>query len=94
MGAGFTRHGGEKPRRANAPPWVKIVRADEAPGPTRTRAEMRALGLGEETALAKAVCAAFEMPAAMARWLALLLDRSRCHSAVAAFEGHIVGGAS
>lgn len=72
--------------------WAKLVRDDRPLAPVDTVAEVREPRRGEEQALAEAVCAAFDMPPAIAPWFAALVGRAGWRSAIARLDGAVVGG--
>lgn len=72
--------------------WAKMSRGADKPAPVPSRAEVRAPRRGEESALAEALCAAFEMPSAWAPWLAALAGRAGWRAAAAFLDGELAGG--
>ena len=72
--------------------WVKMSRGSDRPPAVACGADVRAPRPGELPALAEAVCAAFDMPAAIAPWLAALAARPGWRAAAAVLDGAVVGG--
>jgi GNAT superfamily N-acetyltransferase len=72
--------------------WVKLARDDRVVEPVRTGAEVREAQEEERNSLAESVCGAFDMPAAVAPWLAGLVGRPGWRSVLAMLDGKIVGG--
>jgi GNAT superfamily N-acetyltransferase len=72
--------------------WAKMIRDNAPPVPVATEAEIGLIAAGEENALAEAICAAFEIPQAMAPWFAALAARPQWHAVAAKRDGRIIGG--
>jgi len=65
--------------------WVKVLRDAALPAAVETGLDVRPVRNGEEQLFAETLCAAFEMPAALAPWYAQLANRPSWR-AVAAFD--------
>jgi len=72
--------------------WAKMLRDNSPPAAVATEAQVALLATGEEDALADAICAAFEMPPAMAPWFAALATRPNWRAVSAKLDGKIIGG--
>lgn len=72
--------------------WAKMIRDNSPPAPVPSEAEIGLLAAGEESALAEAICDAFEMPLTLAPWFAALATRPQWRGVAARLDGRIIGG--
>lgn len=69
-----------------------MIRDNSPPAPVQTEAIISPVAPGEENALAETICAAFDMPAAMAPWFASLAKRPQWCAVAARMNSRIIGG--
>jgi len=71
--------------------WAKMYRNAAPTLPVECPAEVRAIRVGEEMALAECLCEAYEMPAALAPWFTRLAQQPGWHAVAAWLDNRIVG---
>lgn len=72
--------------------WAKMFRVNSPPVPVPSKAEIKLVASGEDSALAETVCAVFDMPDALAPWFAALATRPHWRAVAARLDNKIVGG--
>jgi GNAT superfamily N-acetyltransferase len=71
--------------------WAKMYRDVSAIPSTDCQAEVRLVGAAEEQAMAECLCAAYDMPAALAPWFAELAQQPAWLAVAAWLDGSVVG---